>query len=208
MHGRLDSIVRLSTFRACRTRSLHTNRRRPIRDRRPGFIGYWIRCQRPVPAAVGELKRSAMSTSFVTAAAVALALLVSACQSQSSTPEDPQTQSVVRSVKSPTVGHSVPSDLPTFGTPTTNSIRVAVFGMNQAVKRPGYYHLPRGAVVRDAVEAAQGLSKFTWWRLYSGIDRPKPDGTLEYIQFTRDRTGEEQIVLQDGDRIYFGQEVY
>jgi len=109
---------------------------------------------------------------------------------------------------SPTVGRSVPPDLPTLGTPTSDSIRVAVSGMPHTVRRPGYYDLPRGAVVRDAVEAAQGLSEFTWWRTYSGIERQKPVGTLDVIRFTQNRAREEQIVLQEGDRIYFGHEVY
>lgn len=39
-----------------RTKSLHTNRRHPFRIRAFGFIGHWIRCQRPVPATVAELK--------------------------------------------------------------------------------------------------------------------------------------------------------
>jgi protein involved in polysaccharide export with SLBB domain len=80
--------------------------------------------------------------------------------------------------------------------------------MDDTVKRPGYYHLPKGAVVRDAVEAAGGLGRITFWRIYSGIARPMPDGRLEVIRFTRDRAGEEQILLQDGDGIYFGHEVY
>jgi len=162
--------------------------------------------RRLVPAAHRD--RSAMSTRFITSAAIALTLLVSGCRSPRPTTDVPATQSSPGSATSPTVGRSVPPDLPTFGTPTTNSIRVAVFGMTSTVRRPGYYHLPRGAVVRDAVEAAQGLSDFTWWRSYSGIERQKTDGTLEVIRFTRNRAGEEQIVLQDGDRIYFGHEVY
>lgn len=40
-------------------KSLHTNRRPRIRVRAHRFIGPWIRCQRPVPAAFGELRRSA-----------------------------------------------------------------------------------------------------------------------------------------------------
>ena len=85
---------------------------------------------------------------------------------------------------------------------------MAVSGMPHTVRRPGYYDLPRGAVVRDAVEAAQGLSEFTWWRTYSGIERQKPVGTLDVIRFTQNHAREEQIVLQEGDRIYFGHEVY
>jgi hypothetical protein len=80
--------------------------------------------------------------------------------------------------------------------------------MGGTVRRPGYYYLPRGAVVRDAVEAAQGLYDFTWWRYYSGLERPKPDGSFEVIRFTRNRSVEELIELQEGDRLYFGHEVY
>gem|GEM_PF-2426157 len=103
---------------------------------------------------------------------------------------------------------TVPPDLPTFGTPADNSIRVAIFGLYGAVNRPGYYYLPQGSFVRDAVEAADGLGQFAWWRIYSGVQRPKPNGFWEVIRFTRNRTKEEQIVLQDGDQIYFGREVY
>jgi hypothetical protein len=101
-----------------------------------------------------------------------------------------------------------PSDLPIFGSPTTNSIRVAVFGMGKTVKRPGYYYLPSDAVVRDAVEAAQGVDDFTSWNGYSGIERPQPDGTLEVIRYTRDMMANEQIPLKDGDSLFFGHEVY
>lgn len=38
-------------------RSLHQNRRPPIRVRARQFIGRWIVCQHQVPAAVGELRR-------------------------------------------------------------------------------------------------------------------------------------------------------
>jgi hypothetical protein len=80
--------------------------------------------------------------------------------------------------------------------------------MNGTVRRPGYYFLSKGAVVRDAVEAAQGLGDFTGWRNYSGLERPKPDGSFEVVRFTQNRSAEEQIVLEDGDRLYFGHEVY
>lgn len=157
---------------------------------------------------VGEAGRSAMGTRVITSTGLALTILVSGCRSTHPTADvagaDPST---VRAA-SPTAGRAVPPDLPTFGAPVADSIRVAVFGMTHTVRRPGFYHLPRGAVVREAVEAAQGLSDFTWWRTYSGIERIKPGGGLELIRFTRDRAREEQIVLQDGDKIYFGHEVY
>jgi hypothetical protein len=38
--------------------SLHTNRRPAPPFRMSRMIGRWIRCQSPVPAAVGELTRS------------------------------------------------------------------------------------------------------------------------------------------------------
>jgi protein involved in polysaccharide export with SLBB domain len=79
--------------------------------------------------------------------------------------------------------------------------------MRGAVKRPGYYCLPAGAVVRDAVEAAQGFGIMQWSH-YSGIERQKPDGSSEIIHFTHDRKAEEQILLRNGDRIYFGHEAY
>lgn len=74
--------------------------------------------------------------------------------------------------------------------------------------RPGYYYLPKGAVVRDAAEAAKGLGRLTGWGFHSGLERPKPDGSFDVIRFTRNRSIEEQIELQDGDRLYFGHEVY
>lgn len=152
--------------------------------------------------------RSAMHMRFMTSAAIALTCLAAGCGSPGPATDVPSNHASPVAGTSPWISRSVPPDLPTFGTPTTNSVRVAVFGMANTVRRPGFYHLPRGAVVRDAVAAAKGLSEFTWWRRYSGIERQKPDGTLEVIRFTRDRAAEEQIVFQDGDRIYFGHEVY
>src|SRR5262245_15201379 len=142
----------------------------------------------------------------------AAAFLMIGCQSASPPPKAPATlpprEPGHSSFTASAVRWHVPSGLPVFGTPTANSIRVAIFGMPQTVSRPGYYHLPQGTVVRDAVEAAGGLSPFTWWRIYSGLQRPKPDGSWEIIVFTRNRTAEEQILLQDGDHLYFGHEAY
>lgn len=45
-------------------KSLHTNHRPAFRGRARRFIGRWIRCQRPLPAAVGELRRSRLDTEF------------------------------------------------------------------------------------------------------------------------------------------------
>lgn len=191
-------------------KSLHTNRRPggplPKRPVHPSQI----RCWRTVPAAVGELCRWAVMRTFIfISTSLVAALVASGCHSPSrnrEVPVTPVTSQVPESKLfiSQTVRWPVPADLPTFGTPTPNSIRVAVFGMGGTVRRPGYYHLPRGAVVRDAVDAAQGLGDFTWWRNYSGIERPRSEGSFEVIRFTRNRTAEEQILLQDGDRIYFG----
>jgi hypothetical protein len=101
-----------------------------------------------------------------------------------------------------------PSNLPTFGSQTTNSIRIAVFGMQRSVNRPGYYHLPSGAVVRDAVRAAQGVDESTGWTRYSGLIRQKPGGKLEIIRYKSDQFANEQIPLKDGDSLFFGHEVY
>ena len=113
---------------------------------------------------------------------------------------------------------AVPTDLTVFGRPTKNSIRVAIFGVDRGmirrpgdhyfgrvvgnVKRPGYYHLARGAVVRDAVEVAQGLSEFVQWT-ESGIQRQRSDGTVEFIRLTRDVMVNEQIFLNDGYSLVF-----
>jgi hypothetical protein len=145
---------------------------------------------------------------------LAVALLASGCHSPSPTTEAPVAPVVSQApAPKPFISHHihpVPSDLPTFGTPTTNSIRVAIFGMSETVMQPGHYYLAQGAVVRDAVEAAHGIgNQAEWtWSHYSGIERPKPDGSFEVIRFTQGRSAGEQILLQDGDRIYFGHEVY
>jgi hypothetical protein len=101
---------------------------------------------------------------------------------------------------------STPPDFPTFGSPTPDSIRVAIFGY--PVRR-GYYYLPRGATVRDAMEAAQ-FSGFVWWkRPYCGLQRQRPDGSMETIWFTREsRASDEQRVLQNDDRLRISHEVY
>jgi hypothetical protein len=39
---------------------MHANRRRALQFRCPGFLGRWIGCQRPLRAAVGDPKRSAV----------------------------------------------------------------------------------------------------------------------------------------------------
>lgn len=97
----------------------------------------------------------------------------------------------------------VPTGLPVFGTASTNTICIVIYG---GVNRPGYYFLPAGAVVGDAVKAAQGL-KGEWTgytgRLPSGIVRPNIF-RAEVVQFTRGAEKEEQVPLKDGDQIHFG----
>jgi protein involved in polysaccharide export with SLBB domain len=80
--------------------------------------------------------------------------------------------------------------------------------MKGMVKQPGRYYLPRGVVVRDAVDAAGGLSERVWWRQYSGIERLRPDGTREVFQVFAGRQAAESVALQDGDVIFFGHEVF
>jgi hypothetical protein len=101
-----------------------------------------------------------------------------------------------------------PATLPTYGIPSTNSICVTVFGMEGMVNRPGRYYLPLGSVVRDAVKATEGLSGQVWWRGYSGIERQRPNGTLEVFKVFRGRKDAEEVALQSGDVIFFGHEVY
>lgn len=109
----------------------------------------------------------------------------------------------------PTVvtAHAAAADLPTFGVPTERSIHVMVGGYG--VERPGYYFLPRGSTVHDAFEAARGTDRADWRRPYSGIGRPKPDGSREQIWFARKtRASDEKLELQDGDEVRFSHEVY
>ena len=101
----------------------------------------------------------------------------------------------------------LPENFPSFGTVSQQSMRVAIFGY--AVKQPGYYYLPPGATVHDAIEAAHGLGNIVGWqRPYSGIQRRRPDGSVETVWFTRaGRSTEEQINLRDGDRLRISHEV-
>ena len=110
---------------------------------------------------------------------------------------------------SPNFTWKIPSDFSTFGVQSKDSIRIAIFGLS--VKRPGYYILPRGATVRGAIEAAQGLSGIVGWeRPYSGIQRRRPDGSVLTIWFTsyKHQAEEEKLLLQDGDRVRISHEVY
>ncbi len=101
----------------------------------------------------------------------------------------------------------MPTGLPTFGAAGSNTIQVVVFG---DVNRPGYYYLREGAVVRDAVEAAQGLLEISSYSRvsHSSIARQTADGSYELIWFTRGRELEGQIRLNAGDQLRFDHERY
>ncbi|MFO1452649.1 MAG: hypothetical protein U1F61_31070 [Opitutaceae bacterium] len=154
-----------------------------------------------------------MHTSIIKLNLITAVLLVGCHSRRNETQDNPPPKTVAPFLSAGTpllrgTRWPVPEDLPSFGTASASSILVAVFGMRGAVRRPGYYYLPKGSVVRDAVEAAQGLGRLTWWQSYSGLERPKLDGSFEVISFTKNRSVEEQIELFDGDRLYFGHEVY
>jgi hypothetical protein len=78
--------------------------------------------------------------------------------------------------------------------------------MYGTVNQPGYYYLPPGSIVRDAVEAAHGFGMMMGWR-YSGMERPTANGSFEVIRFRNRDTGE-QLPLRNGDSLYFGHEVF
>jgi len=92
-----------------------------------------------------------------------------------------------------------PLYLPIFGTETSDSIRVAVYGYS--VSRPGYYYLTNGSTVRDAIQSAGGLKEsVSWEQPYSGIKRTKADGSTEMIWFSRTaRSSNEVGVLKNAD---------
>ena len=92
-----------------------------------------------------------------------------------------------------------PLYLPIFGTETSDSIRVAVYGYS--VNRPGYYYLTNGSTVRDAIQSARGLKEIvSWEQPYSGIKRTKADGSTEMIWFSRSaRSSNEVGVLKNAD---------
>src|SRR5262249_41471218 len=126
-----------------------------------------------------------------------------ACGCQSSSPT-----AVRVSQPQPQVAATGPVDHSTFTPPKTDTIRVEVVGVS--VKRPGFYDLAQGANVRDAINAAMGLTSTNGWhRPYSGILRRKSDGGGEFIWFKRDeRAADEQRVLQNNDRVIISHEVY
>lgn len=80
--------------------------------------------------------------------------------------------------------------------------------MERMVNQEGRYYLRRGSVVRDAVEAVGGINVMVGWRGYSGIERRRADSTLEVYKRFRGRESAEQIVLEDGDVVFFGHEVF
>jgi hypothetical protein len=141
-----------------------------------------------------SVRWSTMRTSLAVVATVATTLLGAGCHAPDPVP--------------PSTAWRIPPDLQTFGVPTQGSIRVAVIGF--AVKRPGYYILPAGTTVHDAIQAAQGLGDIVGWRRpYSGIQRHTTGASVETIWFTRSgRTAEEQLPLQAGDVLRISHEVY
>jgi hypothetical protein len=143
-----------------------------------------------------------MRKPFVIAATMALCLLAFACSCQNATVHKPYT--------TPYIGGPPPTNLPTFGSPGTNSIRVTVFG---DVVRPGVYYLQVGAVVRDAIAEAQGLDSSkhrAWWSYMSGLGRLNADGSPKVVRKFNDarRQEDEKIPLQGGDWIHIGHESY
>lgn len=94
------------------------------------------------------------------------------------------------------------NDLPTFGEPGTNSIRVMIYG---DVTKPGVYFLPRLSSVLDALKATQGAGFRAYWGGNSGIQRQIADDKWEVIQFSRgNHEVDSSITLQDGDMIKTG----
>ena len=140
------------------------------------------------------------------------ALVVFTCGCQSPNPKTQTSEArssiaATQAAVSPIVTWPVPSDLPVIGTPSANSIRVAISGYS--VKRPGYYYLLRGATVHDAIEAAQLSDIGRWQQPYSSIERQRPDGSVEISRFTRrSRVANEQRVLENNDRVFLSHEVY
>lgn len=103
----------------------------------------------------------------------------------------------------------VPGNLPTFGSPGTNAIRVTILGQPHCVGQPGNYFLSRSSMVRDALIAAQGWSRaITWSPGYSGIERPGPDNTFTVVWFEGGPKNCETLLLQEGDCLFFGGERY
>jgi hypothetical protein len=159
---------------------------------------------------VTKAKRITNVRSFILGIGGVLAV---ACGCQSSSPKihssavRERTAATTQLVVSPSFTWPIPPDFPSFGVPTKDSIRVAIFGYS--VKQPGYYYLARGATVHAAMQAAH-FSGFVWWqRPYCGIQRQRSDGSVETIWFAQiNRAADEQRILQNNDRIRISHEVY
>jgi protein involved in polysaccharide export with SLBB domain len=95
-----------------------------------------------------------------------------------------------------------PKDLPTFGAPTADSIKIAIYGAPGCVIRPGYYFLPQQAGLSEAIAAAQGLDGFAAWNSFPGIQREAATDSWEIV--TEGRDADSSVPLQNGDMIYVG----
>jgi protein involved in polysaccharide export with SLBB domain len=93
----------------------------------------------------------------------------------------------------------------TYGERVPGSVLVLVYGYS--VRQPGYYFLPPGATIRDAISAAKGLDDKVDWRKYCAITRLKSDGSKERTKLTS-RGEAEGIPLREGDKLWFAHEVY
>ncbi|HTH49842.1 MAG TPA: hypothetical protein VMB21_20180 [Candidatus Limnocylindria bacterium] len=90
-----------------------------------------------------------------------------------------------------------PPELPVFGDAGPGKIKVKVTG---EVMRPGIYYLKGDAVIADAVEAAQGRTRFSAW-YWSTLHR----SVVEAIPLKKKNTS---LPLKDGDWLFLGHEVY
>jgi hypothetical protein len=150
-----------------------------------------------------------MKSCRFTAILGALAIFASGCHSmnRSGLPST-ESNATIQAKIQPRDEWGARADLPTFGTPSEGTIRILIDGYS--VNRPGNYHLSSGTTVQEAIDAAQGLTRIVGWqRSYSGIQRKRPDGSVETIWFTREgRAAEEKMMLQDGDHLRVSHEVF
>jgi protein involved in polysaccharide export with SLBB domain len=84
---------------------------------------------------------------------------------------------------------------------------VCVLVYGYSVRQPGYYFLPSGAAIRDAISAAKGLDDTVDWRKYCSITRLNRDGSTERTKLTNPVEAE-GIPLREGDKLWFAHEVY
>src|SRR5438067_404442 len=119
-----------------------------------------------------------MSTCRFIGVVGAVVILACGCQSpnRKSRSSEASASATVMQEVSASFTWRIPPDFRTFGSPTSHSIRVAVFGYS--VKQ-GYYYLAGGATVHDAMDAAQFSGFVGWQRPYSGIQRQRLDGSVE-----------------------------